>query len=199
MKTKIALMAALIVAGFAHQASAAVHGLSVSQMLSQTVESSDKYTFISGWTAAPFYGDGVQMKGAAGVSDNLGINGYVYFELTPTDLSDFLADTVDGDKYSMRVWNDDNNDPWVAGIWFDTASGRVENAVLEQPDPFSSVVSLTMADVSEITALGVFILNPNEQGDTYHVSFLGVPEPGTMAIWTVLGGLGLVMSRRRKG
>ena len=191
-------MVALLAMGTAHQASAAVHGLSVSQMLNQTIESSQDYTFIDGWSAAPFYGDGVPMKGAAGASDNLRIDGFVYFELTPTDLSDFLTGTVDGDTYSMRVWNDDNNDPWFAGIWFDTAAGRSESGVLEQPDLFSTVVSLTMDDISEITALGVFILNPNEQGDTYHVSFSEIPEPGAIAIWAVLGGLGLVTSRRRK-
>jgi len=199
MKTKIALMVALLAMGTAHHASAAVHGLTVSQMLNQTVSSSMAYTHISGWTAAPTYGDGVVMNGAAGASDNLGISGFVYFELTSTDLATFLTGVVDGDTYAMRAWNDDNNDDWIAGIWFVEDGVLHEHSGLEAPDAFPSDYSLTMADVSGITQLGLYIENPSgDQGDTYHVSFAQIPEPGAIAIWAVLGGLGLVTSRRRK-
>ncbi|MCH2181105.1 MAG: PEP-CTERM sorting domain-containing protein [Mariniblastus sp.] len=200
MKTKIAVMIALLAMGTTHQASAAVHGLNVSQMVGQTVESSFGYTFISGWTAAPTYGDGVTMQGAAGASDNLGIAGFVFFEISASDLITFLAGATDGDTFAMRVWNDDNNDTWRGGIWFDENGTRKIADVLENPDSFSSIVQLTMDDISGITKLGLYIENPSmEQGDTYHVSFAAVPEPGTMVIWSMLGGLGLVISRRRKG
>lgn len=199
MKTKIALMVALLAMGTAHQASAAVHGLTVSQMINQTVASSSGFTQISGWTAAPTYGDGVTMHGSAGASDNLGISGYVYFELTSTDLATFLTGVVDGDNYSMRAWNDDNNDNWIAGIWF-VEDGTVHiDKSLEPYQAGFTDYTLLMADVSEITQLGLYIENPSgDQGDTYHVSFTKIPEPGAIAIWAVLGGLGLVTSRRRK-
>jgi len=200
MKTKIALMVALLAMGTAHQASAAVHGLTVSQMLNQTVASSFAHTHISGWTAAPLYGDGVVMQGAAGSSDNLGIMGHVFFELSASDLATFLAGAVDGDTYAMRAWNDDNNDDWIAGIWFRDASGALHSdSSIELPDSSPSDYSLVLADVSEIVQLGLYIENPSrEQGDTYHVSFAEIPEPGAIAIWAMLGGLGLVTSRRRK-
>lgn len=199
MKTKITLMVALLAMGTAHHASAAVHGLSVSQMVNQTVASSSLFTPISGWTAAPTYGDGVTMKGSAGASDNLGIRGHVYFELTSTDLATFLAGAVDGDTYEMQAWNDDNNDDWIVGLWFISDGVEYKDADIEPWGGGSKNYSLTMNEVSKITQLGVYIENPSgDQGDTYHVSFSEVPEPGAIAIWAVLGGLGLVTSRRRK-
>ncbi|MCH2181106.1 MAG: hypothetical protein MK108_03790 [Mariniblastus sp.] len=199
MKTKMALMAALVAVGFAHQSDAAIRGLTVDQMVNMTVESSNGYTFIDGWTAAPTYGDGVTMSGVAGASDNLGLRGFVFFELTPTDLADFKAGAADGDTYAMQAWNDDNNDPWIVGIWYQNTSGfAFRDQVLEDPDGVSSKLEVTLTNVSSITNLGVYFVNPGSQGDTYHISFAEVPEPGTMAIWTVLGGLGLVISRRRK-
>ena len=198
MKIKIALMVALMTVGTTYQASAAVHGLTVSQMLNQTVESSSGFTDISGWTAAPLYGDSVTMQGAAGSSANLGISGFVYFELSASDLATFLSGTTNGDTYAMRAWNDDNNDDWIAGIWFDEDGVRKEAFSNEAPDASPTDYTLVMDNVSGITALGVYIENPNSQGDTYHVSFSEIPEPGAIAIWAVLGGLGLVTSRRRK-
>ena len=200
MKTKITLMVALLAMGTAHQASAAVHGLSVSQMVNQTVASSSLFTPISGWTAAPTYGDGVTMKGSAGASDNLGIKGYVYFELTAADLASFLSGAADGDIYGMRAWNDDNNDDWIAGIWFVEDGVTYKDSSIEPYQAGYTDYFLPMADVSNITQLGLYVENPpaTTQGDTYHVSFTKVPEPGAIAIWAVLGGLGLVTSRRRK-
>ena len=200
MKTKLTLMIALLAMGCVQHASAAVHGLTVSQMLNQTVDSSVAYSNLFGWSAAPTYGDGVTMSGAAGANDFLGINGNVFFALTANDLADFKAAASDGDTYAMNVWNDDNNDPWIAGLWFEDGSGVQSVEVLENPDGVSSRLSIVMPNISSITKLGTYIKNPSgDQGDAYHVSFAIVPEPGTMAIWTLLGGIGLVVSRRRKG
>lgn len=200
------MMIALIAMGTAQQASAAVVGFDVNQMINMTVESSNGLTPINGWSAAPTYGDGVTMQGQAGADDNLsgslapGGAGFVYWELDSTGLADLQAAMSNGDEIRMRGFNDDNNDDWVLGVWFADAGGtKTEDTGVEQPDDGQSTLySVTVADVAGMTGAGVYIGNPASQGDTYHASFSEVPEPGTLAVWALMGGLGLVTSRRRK-
>lgn len=140
-------------------------------------------------------GDTDVMSGVAGSNEFLGNGGFVYYTLNAVDLAAFNAASAGGDTFRAIGFNDNNNDNWELGIWYRETSGSpiVEASALVDAG-VGQGFSLVIPDT--VDAIGVFVRSGGIT-DQFHASWIA-PEPGAIAIWSMLAAVGFVGVRRRR-
>jgi hypothetical protein len=140
--------------------------------------------------------DSSYMSGLAGSNENLNEGGRLTYYASAGTLAALNA-AISGGATSLRIigWNDNFNDNWVLGLWIDDGSGPVEVSSMISAGG-SAVFSLGLS--GPLTGAGVFVDGAFVSGgDKFHASW-SIPEPGSLAVWGLIGGLGLVCGRRRR-
>ncbi len=198
------LFACAILALFScHQANAAIIGLTQTELMGMSIDSSSLLTAVNSTAltmgpGAGAYDDGSfdveTMNGVAGSNELLGDGGYVRYALSAPDLAALNAASSAGDTFKMKAYNDNNNDFWNLGVWYRDATGTYESTGLVNAGS-SAIFSIVIPDT--VTAAGVMV-KVYGANDQFHASWQLVPEPGTIAIWTTLGGLAFVGFARRR-
>ncbi len=192
---KKVLMAVAVVVAAVQSANASIITFSQADLLAMTV-----YSGVAAPTmnAGPTYTDTVAMTGLAGSRQSLDPGELVTYRYNGS------VTLAAGDIVQV-VGHNDNDDIWDLGLWYDT---DLDNSVATFGDvaavngsvagPPNSAFLSFVATGSEVV-FGVFVRynDSNTGADTFHASW-GVPEPGSLAVWGLVCGIGLIAGRRRR-
>jgi hypothetical protein len=190
---------------------ASVHSFSQAELLGMTIDSSTGLTILPGGgdntggaqdallSAGPgagAYGGGnlETMTGVAGSNEFLSSSSSVFYALSVGDLAALNAAISAGDTLEIIGYNDNLNDNWILGIWYNDGSGIVTDSAMVAAGA-GAAFSLDL-DGTTLTDAGVFVATGNFN-DQFHASWAPVPEPATIAVWVGLGAIGLFAGRRR--
>ncbi len=152
------------------------------------------------------YVDLVPMSGAAGSIGNLDPlattpNGaYVYYDVNAADLAAFKTRLQANGNQLQEIGFNDNNQAWKLGIWYTTGASTDPTTFVTNVATVANGAntSLSLSTIpTTITHIGVFIDVSILQQDVFHASWnpvpqAGVPEPGSLAVWSTLMMVGLV-------
>ena len=192
---KKVLMAVAVVVAAVQSANASIITFSQADLLAMVVVSGTAPTM----NAGPSYTDAVGMSGVAGSTAALGSGGLVAYAYTGS------VTLAAGDIVTVIGFND-NDDVWNLGLWAEYTAGSgtiMDVSALNGLNgggspPFSDTYSF-VATGGELR-FGVFVQYnaANTGSDFFHASWQGVPEPGSLAVWGLVCGIGLVAGRRRR-
>lgn len=203
-KTIVSLSSALLFVLASVPVSASVH-FSASDLLGMTIDAGKSIGYAAGngsgiLTVSPAYEDGVTpMSGLAGAIGNLNNTLFpgatAFYSLAPADLIAFNVAISSGTETLKMVGHNDNNQGWSVGIWYETLLGGITTDFVALA-PSGGTGALSLAMPSTVIAAGVAVSSSLTQPDDYHASW-SIPEPATIAVWTGLGAIGLLVYRRR--
>ena len=195
------LMAVAVVVAAVQSANASIITFSQADLLAMTVRAESSVAAAT-MNVGPTYTPDtfVSMSGLAGSQATLANFQFVAYQYNGASTLG-LGDSV------QVVGHNDNDDIWELGIWYELSgspgaifvgdSALVNGGTAGPPN--SAFLSYTAASSSVIN-FGVYVRNPGLPGtgtDTFHASW-GVPEPGSLAVWGLVCGIGLIAGRRRR-